>query len=238
MEGKTVNWMDVFIIIIIAINGLKGLSIGLVLSFFSIASFIAAGIIAKIYYPMLSQFILEKTNLISEIYGFVFQKIAVFAKDNPQIQGASEKNIYEIMNFPKTLSNFLIKSNGMKQYSEEVMNNIYGYVSEIITRMVVDLISIVIIFLIAKLILNIIGKVLDSIASLPIINQFNRLGGLLFGTLKGALIVLILFALMVPAASIFPSSFIVEGLNNSSLAKYFYDYNIILNMLGSFIDFR
>ncbi|WIF95846.1 CvpA family protein [Caminicella sporogenes] len=225
------NWVDVFFISIIAIMGLRGLYMGLVLSFFSIASYIFAGIAAKIYYPILTNFILEKTNLITKIQSFILGKLKILAVGKDVFKGTEQVNIFKIMNFPKALQDLLLKSDTLQQYNQNVMDNMYNHVSLVITKMIVDLISIVVVFLLVKLLLNIIGFILNSIASLPVINSFNRLGGLIFGILKGIIMVYIIFALITPITVLSYDNSIVESLNNSYLAKYFYDYNIILDML-------
>lgn len=231
------NWMDVCVIIIIAISALKGLSIGLVLSLFNIASYIVAGIIAKIYYSYLSIFIIENTNWFFKIQDFIFKNMKFLAQNNMQAAVSEEKNVFEIMNLPKTLENLIIKSDAFTQYNEGALYNINIYISEIVAKFILDLLSIIIIFMIAKIALNILGKILDGVASLPIINQFNKLGGLIFGALKGVIIVFILAAVMIPVTSIFPNSSLVNALQASSLAKSFYDYNILLYMLKSIVGY-
>lgn len=229
------NWMDMTIIIIIIINAFSGLNRGLILSIFSIGSYIVAFVVAKLYYPYVSDFFLRSTNLIPKIQSFVFSRINNSDHSMVSIQEAANDNIFEIMKLPKIMEDMLMKSASMRDYSDGIMDNIHGYISEMITKVIVDLLSIIIIFLAAKLILNMLGAILDSIATLPVINQFNRLGGFVFGFAKGILIVFLLTALMVPAASIFRESFITQGLKESMLAIYFYDYNFIFNIFDQIV---
>lgn len=231
------NWMDICVIIIIVVSGLRGLSIGLVLSFFSIASYIVAGIIAKVYYPFVSVFIVENTTWFYKIQQFVIKNMKFLAKDNLQSQGASKENIFEIMNLPKIFEKLVINSDAFTQYSEGALYNINIYISELIAKVIIDLLSIIIIFIVAKIALNILGSVLNGIASLPIINQFNRLGGLIFGFVKGVLIVFIFAAIMIPIVSIFPSCFLANALENSIIAKSYYDHNIVLYMVKSIVTY-
>lgn len=231
------NWMDICVIIIIATNGLRGFSIGLVLAFFNIASYIAAGIIAKMYYSFLAQFIIEKTNWFSSIQQFVINNMKFLGNDNLQGQGTQSENIFEMMNLPKIFEDLFSQSYAFKDSSEGILDNINIYASQMITKTVIDLLSIILIFLIAKLLLNILGAVLNGMASLPIINQFNRLGGFIFGVLKGGIIIFILTAILVPIASIFPDSYVVRTLEASDITKIFYDYNLLLYMIRSFIGY-
>ena len=103
------NWMDLCIIMIILLNGFIGLNIGFILSLFSIGSYIFAFIAAKLYYPYLSKYVLENTNLIPKIQGYVFNKITEPGNIASSQPGSSD-NLFEILNFPKSLENLLLKS--------------------------------------------------------------------------------------------------------------------------------
>ncbi len=223
--------MDVCVIIVIAINGLKGLGVGLVLALFNIASYIVAGIIARIYYPSLSEFVLEKTNWALKLQEFIYNNMGFISSNNMQNDPASYENVFEMMNLPKALEGLFVSSDIFQEYSQGVLTNINVYMSQMISKIIIDLLSIIVIFFIAKIALDILGTVLNGIASLPLIKQFNRLGGLIFGVLKGIFIIYIFTAIMVPIVSVFPNSSIVSVLETSSLTKMFYDYNILLYML-------
>lgn len=226
------NWMDICVIIIIIVNGLRGLSLGLVLSVFNILSFIVAAIVSKMYFSQVSTFIISNTNLTKKVNKFIIDRINT--PDN--ILAKDSLDIFGIMNLPKTLSNFLMKSDEVEAYSEGVIDNIHSYIAERMTIIIIDLISIVLVFIGALLILNILGHILDRIASLPVINQFNRIGGLIFGSAKGFIMVFILLAIMVPIVSIFPESFIVHALKNSTITKDLYNYNLLVKILASFLS--
>ncbi len=229
------NWMDMIIIMIIIINAFSGLNRGFVLSLFSIGSYIIAFIAAKLYYPYIAGFFLNNTNLIPKIQSYVFNKINNSESNMVSSQGAGNENIFEIMNFPKPMEDMLMKSAAVSSYSEGIMGNIHGYIAEIITKVVVDLLSIIIIFLVVKLILNIIGALLNEVANLPVIKQFNSLGGFIFGFVRGILIVFLIASLMVIPVSISNGGFIAEGLKGSMLAVYFYDYNFIFSMIDQIV---
>ena len=229
--------MDICVIIIIVISGLRGLSIGLILSFFNIASYIVAGIIAKVYYPFVSIFIVENTNWFYKIQQFILKNMKFLATNNLQTEGVPKENVFEMMNLPKIFEKLFMESDAFTQYSEGALYNINIYIAELVAKVIIDLLSIIIIFVVAKIALNILGTVLNGIASLPIIKQFNRLGGLIFGFIKGVLIVFIFAAIMVPIVSIFPSSLLASALENSIIAKSFYDHNVLLYMVKSIVNY-
>ena len=133
------NWMDVCVIIVIAINGLKGLGVGLVLALFNIASYIVAGIIARIYYPSLSEFVLEKTNWALKLQEFIYNNMGFISSNNMQNDPASYENVFEMMNLPKALEGLFVSSDIFQEYSQGVLTNINVYMSQMISKIIIDL---------------------------------------------------------------------------------------------------
>jgi len=224
------NWLDLCIIIIISLNGFIGLSRGLILSLFSIGSYIVGFMAAKLYYPYLSQFIMKNTNIITRIQGFIFNRIE---GDIGALQ-RGPVNPLSALGLPRAVEEIFLQEASLT-YGNEILEGFKIYISQMIGKMLIDLLSIIIIFLFTKALLGIIGGILNNIASIPVIRQFNSLGGFFVGLAKGLLIVYILTALLVPAVSIFKIDVLREGLNNSAIASYFYDENILLKLIGLYI---
>lgn len=76
-------------------------------------------------------------------------------------------------------------------------------------------IAFVIIFFIVKILLQIIGSMLDFIAHLPVLKQFNTLAGGFFGFLEVYLIIFIVLY----CAALLPIETIQDSLHNSLLAE-------------------
>jgi uncharacterized membrane protein required for colicin V production len=75
----------------------------------------------------------------------------------------------------------------------------------------------------------IVARVLNATAKLPVIKQFNKLGGLIFGLVKGVLFLYIIFAILTLIIPVLPSSSpIVTAIDKSIFAAGFYKYNIII----------
>ena len=77
--------------------------------------------------------------------------------------------------------------------------------------------------------LIIINKVFLIITEIPIIKQFNKLGGILYGIVQGILINYILFAVIIviiPLTNVSNNS-----INNSKLGKILYNENIIIKLI-------
>ena len=64
---------------------------------------------------------------------------------------------------------------------------------------------------------------------MPIIKQFNQVGGLAYGILKGLVIIYLLLTIMFLVISINGNGAIAEAINNSHITKFLYDNNIVVD---------
>ncbi|TCO77998.1 CvpA family protein [Marinisporobacter balticus] len=225
------SWLDVLIIVIFTINMIKGWKNGLILSFFYMGSFIIAGIVAKIYYPLVSKYIMVHSTIFIKVQAYIGKRFQTATNDHVVAEGIVENNIFEVLKFPKSIENLLMKSDTMHVYSERAMEGVHSYLSDVLARMFIDFISILILFFAVKILLFIIGHLLDGIASLPVLKQFNRLGGVVFGLVKGLLIVFIFLAIITPFITMMDASIFVEGLEKSIIANVLYDHNPIIGLI-------
>ena len=85
----------------------------------------------------------------------------------------------------------------------------------------------IIVFIISKIVLLFFKFAGDFIAKLPLIKQFNSVGGFLYGLLKGFIIVYLLLALIAIISPIVDINRIVTMINNSIITNIMYNNNII-----------
>lgn len=72
-----------------------------------------------------------------------------------------------------------------------------------------------------KLISNLITK-------LPVIKQFDELGGGIYGTVRAGVTILIIFTIVSAISPIIPDSGIIKVINESHIAKFIYENNVII----------
>lgn len=224
------NWMDVVTIIILTVSALYGLATGLILSLVKIASVIISFIVAKLYYIPLSTYIINKTSIYKGINNFIASRIGGIVGSGQGAIDSATRNTLENLNLPKVLeSDITTKVDGLTQGLDTIS------LTTVISSIIINIVSIILIFVVVRITIMIIGRILDKVASVPIINEFNKVGGFAFGLIKGALGVFLLTALMIPLASISPNNFIIETIHASKITCYFYDYNLILYIFNEMV---
>lgn len=87
------------------------------------------------------------------------------------------------------------------------------------------------IFLLVRVVLLLLTFISDIITSLPILKQFNDVGGVLYGAIKALLIIYIILTIVFFIMCYTSNSTIADAINSSYVTKFFYEHNLLLNIL-------
>ena len=207
---------DILLALIILINvyfcykkGLVKLAVGLI-------AVVAAVIISLVIYKPVSNIVIKNTEIDENIKKAIIENFMVkeeeeAAKDDEGLMKYMEKYVDDAVN--KTKTQIVIEA------------------SNIISEKVINIGVIIAIFIIVRVLLILLVFVADIITELPIIKQFNDVGGLLYGIVKSLLIVYVLLAVVFFIVYTTGNTTISDTISNSFLTKFFYNNNILLNIL-------
>lgn len=217
--------IDIVIIGIILLCLWGGYRKGLIGVAFSIVSFIAALIIAFILFNPISSFVINNTEFDDNIKNTI---IANFSEE----EVANAENAIEDKNEEvKSENNVSFMTNYINEQIDEFAGNTLEVVATSISEVCVKGIVFIGLFIVARIGLAFFKMIANFIAKLPIIHQFNKLGGIIFGLLKGLVITYGVLAILMLVSPMFAdASFFVE-LNNSHIGSMMYNNNIIVKML-------
>ena len=198
--------IDVIILLLILISTYLGYRKGLVSLAVSFIAFIAAIIITVILYRPIGNLIINNTKFDENLQTTIQEKVEdVITKDgegNGIANGLVESAKQGVLpNAARTIA----------------VNVIYG-------------ITVIILFVVARLALLLINLLADTIAKLPILNQFNKGGGILYGLLRG-LIITYLIVMIINLIIVFnPNGLVGKAVQQTFLTKIISEYNV-LNIL-------
>lgn len=228
------NWSDWMVVGIIAVFGIIGLVNGFIYSIFRLASFFVSSYVAIKFYPVVAK-ILMKTVIFEKIKSSIYDNLLM--KQQSQVAGidaqaktAAADMVVNNLQLPDFLKGTLIDQ--MPNPSKLLnMNQIVDVVSSELASMVINILSLLILYILVRIILVFLRFILSGIAKLPIFKQMDKLGGFAFGALEGLLTIYIVFAVLMlfNTAPQFKSFF--EAIHNSSVAKFFYENNFIVNWM-------
>ena len=195
--------IDVIILLLILISTYLGYRKGLVSLAVSFIAFIAAIIITVILYRPIGNLIINNTKFDENLQTTIQEKVEdVITKDgegNGIANGLVESAKQGVLpNAARTIA----------------VNVIYG-------------ITMIILFVVARLALLLINLLADTIAKLPILNQFNKGGGILYGLLRG-LIITYLIVMIINLIIVFnPNGLVGKAVQQTFLTKIISEYNVL-----------
>ena len=207
-------FLDIVVVAILALNIILGYKKGLINVVFNIVAFLLAIVITLVLYKPVSNIIIQNTNIHENIKEMILKR--------SQGTEPKEENI---------------ESNDINKYIENSINNMTNeaktaareVVAENFATKAVQVITGIVLFILTRAILILLRFVTQTIAKLPIIKQFNTLGGIIYGIIKSLIIIYVLLTIMYLIVSIKGNGNIALAIDSSCITKFLYDNNIIVN---------
>lgn len=219
--------IDIIIIAIIVVCVFFGYKKGLVGVAVNILGFIIALLIALILYAPISNFIINHTSIQPTLEEAIRGTVTSYViKDNEEEKEENTDNSPKVMT--DYINGFIEKE---KQHLEQTEREIIDNVSKTVASNLIKIAVGIIVFIVAKIGLIFVKALAKIISKIPIIGQFNKIGGAIYGILQSLLIVYILFAVLSVFAPTMEESGILESVNSSKIGGAMYNNNIILKIV-------
>ena len=193
--------IDLCILIIIALSTFIGFKKGFIKVAFRLISFILALIIALVLYKPVSNFIKNYTPIPNKIESKIESRISSSNKEET--------------------------NNLVANYYKNIRNISTTVIAKNITNSIVNISSILIVFLLSRLLLMFLRISTDLIAKLPLIKQFNHIGGFIYGLLAGFFIIYLFFTIITLLAPIIDLNNIIKLINSYIIDNIMYNNNIL-----------
>ena len=233
--------IDVIIIAILAICIGLGFKRGLTGSLLKIVSFILALIIAFVLFKPVSNFIIDNTNWDETLEQSIRQ---IFIEETMQENNIQEQN----KNTENTqLSNEQIQENEKTQSMPDVMIN---YINEAVENVgteaknaivestarnvattIINIGVLIALFLVSRIVLIFIKGLTQLITKLPVIKQFDKLGGIIYGLLEALVIIYVILTILSLVSPLISNSAIIQAIENSFIGSIMYNNNLLLKLI-------
>lgn len=210
LGGEIMSFIiDIIIIAIILLFTFIGYKRGLVKLAFSLCTFFIAIVVAFSLYKPVSNFILDKTSIDESIEKTITNKILPNSTDSAEF--SSDSNLPQVI---------------IDKGADTIEDLAHSF-----STTIVGICCFVAIYIIAKIALKFVTALANLIAKLPLLKQFNELGGLLYGIVQGTFIVFVGFAIISLASPLIDTVFLTS-VNNSLLGGFIYNNNLLLNFIN------
>lgn len=205
--------LDLVLIAILILSIMFGYKRGLINVAFNVCAFIVALIVTFILYNPITNMVINNTQIDENIKSAIIENDLIKTSENDKTES---KDIF---------------NNYIEKYVSDTANDAIDASARIIAEKIVGIIVAIILFIVIRILLMLTRFIADGIASLPIIKQFNKLGGILYGILSGLIIIYGLLAILFFVISINNTGMIANAVETSLLSKFLSTHNIILDMI-------
>ena len=117
--------------------------------------------------------------------------------------------------------------NGSDQIVESIQNNMLPETARTISINIIQGSVILILYVGIRIALRFVTALANLVSKLPILNQFNKLGGIVYGILRGLLIVYIVLLLINLSGEIEPENQVYTLVEDSYLGKMMNENNVL-----------
>ena len=206
--------IDIVIILILILNIISGYKKGLVNVIFNVFAFFAAIVITFILYKPISNMIIENTNIRETIkLKIIDSQIGDNTNENQENKESDNKVTKYI-------------EDAVQNAADETKSKVKETLAENISLKAIEILTWIVVFIITRTVLLLLKFFADGVANLPIIKQLNGIGGIVYGTAKGLIIVYLILTILFFVVSANSNGEIANAIDNSSVTKFLYDNNL------------
>lgn len=208
--------VDLVIVAIMAICIIIGYVRGLTGSLIKILSFVLSIIIASILFIPVSNLIIDNTEIDENIETSIRNMIIDQETEN------------EEENMPDTITNYIGQK--IEQASDDAKETIVDSTARDVTLTIVKAGTWILLFIIARILLIFLRFITSLIAKLPVIKQFDKLGGIIYGILEGLIIIYLALAIISFISPMISSDF-TNAIDESFIGSMMYNNNLLLKII-------
>lgn len=219
--------VDVILFIIIAGNAVAGYKMGMTRVIFNIFSSLIAIILVFILYKPVSNYIFENTKMAQNLENAIIENLSGLLENEEETTETTNKNT----------NNMLAVFIG-QDMNEIVQNTTDSIVTSAANQIAYKIISgavFLILFAVIRLALYLLKNYADFLANLPFIRVINSSGGMIYGVIKGFLLVYVVLAIISFMMPMIGDTVIVQAVNEAWIGSKMFQSNIILNVIFKFL---
>lgn len=206
--------LDIVVIAIVVLFTLYGVKAGLTRMVLRVGSVLLSIALAWMLYPVISKL----------LAGFMFDSISELIRQNyiePKMSG--------MLGGMETLPDFI--RSAVQSSAQSAAQSASSAMAESVTTLILNIAAFLITFILSRVIIMLLARVSDLICRLPIIKQFNKLGGGALGLVEGVIAVYMILALAFLIAPVRDSDVFHRQLNASPVTNMIYSDNIIIKLV-------
>lgn len=210
-------FIDFLIILVMSLFIFIGYKKGLIKVALSFVAIIASIIIALVFYRPIASQIIDNTTADEKIADGIYGQINNVDFENWDKENNEKQPILKM------------SEKYIKEAMDQSKQDVARYVAEQLSRTIVEGITFIALLIVLRIALIALNLLSDIIAGLPIIKQFNKSGGIIYGIVEGFFIINLLLAIAFVLNPIVLDGKIEQNINESHIGKVVYQNNILIS---------
>lgn len=215
--------IDAIILGILVLCIALGYRKGLTGSLLKIISFVLAIVIAFILFKPVSNFIIEKTNWDENLEQGI--RDTILNNDKQEEVAAQEDN----QNMPSVMLEYI--NSAVENAGNEAKEAVVDATARQVAIMIINAGVWFALFLIARIILIFVKGLTKIITNLPIIKQFDKLGGIIYGLVEAFIVIYALLAVLSFISPVVSGTGILDAVQKSFIGSVMYNNNLLLKLI-------
>ena len=213
--------VDLIIIGLIALCVILGYNKGLTKCVIKILSFVIAIIVAVVLFKPISGLVINNTKIDDNIKNSIVELV--------QNDVSEDGKVNQNSSLPQSIVNHINEE--IETSVNETKMTVVNTVAEQVSKTIVNVGVAIALFIIARIALIFVSAISSMVTDLPIIKQFDKAGGIIYGLLESLIIIFIIFAIISFISPMIEGSGLITAINKSIVGSVFYNNNILLSII-------
>ncbi len=206
--------IDIIVVALIALSVFLGYKKGFIELSVKLLAFLIALVITLILYKPISNLIINNTQIDENIQNTILDKV------NGNSTETENEN-------SKTQENNTNESDIVENVANEMKAEILPQAARDLSINIINAGIIIILYILIRIALKFVTVIANLVAKLPIIKQINKLGGVIYGLLRGLLLIYVILLIISFVGKVNPENEIHKQIEETNLTKAMYEHNII-----------
>lgn len=215
--------IDAIILGILVLCIALGYHKGLTGSLLKIVSFVLALVIAFVLFKPVSNFIIDKTDWDENLEQGI--RDTILNNDKQEETTLPEEN----QNMPSVMLDYINKT--VENAGNEAKEAVADATARQVAIMIINAGVWFALFLVARVILIFIKGLTKIITSLPIIKQFDKLGGIIYGLVEAFVVIYAILAVLSFISPVVSGTGILDAVQKSFIGSVMYNNNLLLKLI-------
>ena len=122
-------------------------------------------------------------------------------------------------------------NNSIESAVNEAKQNVIETAAETIANSAINVGVAILLFIIVRILLILVSMLSKALTNLPVIKQFDKAGGIIYGLLKSLVIIFIVFAIISFISPMIEQTGIIVAINKSFIGGLLYNNNLLLKII-------